>query len=99
MKDKQHQSPQFSDNEGNQFQRQIQRVYNLLKTTSATRKEISVLLDIDRANICWHVDNLKDNFRLWIVRKRKCSITGYTAEELTCNPELKPEDHQLKMLL
>lgn len=97
MNNNKHQSPQFSDNEGNHYQRQIQRVYDFLLTTSATRKEISVILDIDRANICWHVDNLKDNFRLWIVRKRKCYITGYTVEELTCNPEFKTDDHQLKM--
>jgi DNA-binding transcriptional regulator LsrR (DeoR family) len=97
MKDNKHQSPNQKHNKDKHFKNQFLAVYECLMYTSATRKELSVLLDIDRANICRYIKTLRDSNRVWVVCRRQCTITGHRAEELTCNPDLKPDDNQLKL--
>ena len=93
MKNTNQQSPNSEHNKDSQYQ----RVFEALQHKPATRKELSVLLNIDRANICGYIATLRKFDRVWTVRIRMCRITKHIAEELTCNPELKPDDNQLKL--
>jgi len=92
-----HQSPVKIYNKDTQFQNQVQQLFELLLSTPATRKEASVLLNIDRANICRYIKSFRDSNRVWIVRKRLCTITRHRAEELTCDLNLAPPSNQLTL--
>ena len=97
MEDYTHQSPNSKSNKDSHFQNEYLKVYQYLYQTSATRKEVSVALKIDRANICWYVGKLRKSDRVWVIRKKRCSYTRHIVEEITCNPDLKPDDNQLKL--
>ena len=83
----------FLNNEGFKIQRK--RVYLAFLNEPLTMLEASLLTGVRRANICWYVDFLIDNDRIALIRKRKCSISGYFASEYTANRDLFPEDNQL----
>jgi len=92
-----HQSPNDNHNKDSHFQSQTQLLFELLCTTPATRKEASVLLNIDRANVCRYIKTFRDSYKVWVLRKRCCRITRHRAEELTCDPNLAPLNNQLKL--
>jgi hypothetical protein len=81
-----------------QFKAQLQRVYHALKERPMTMKETDVYTGVMRENICRYIDTLLEQGKIAILRKRKCTITGYpNVNEYTSNPALFPQSNQLKM--
>lgn len=67
---------------------QKQQVYDLLNSTNPeglTRMQIALCLGIERATICRRVAELRDEGRIWVVRKGLCPVTHEKAEFLSCN--------------
>ena len=76
------------------FQRE--QVFDLLSSNNPdglTRLQISRCLGIERGSICYRVAELRDQGRLWVVKKGLCPITHTKAEFLTTNPEVAERAH------
>ncbi|MDA0177205.1 hypothetical protein OOZ35_06845 [Mesoflavibacter profundi] len=81
-----------------QFTAQLKRVYNALMQKPMTMKEVDIYTGVMRENICRYIDTLIEQNKIAIIRKRKCSITGYPyVNEYTANSSLFPKSNQLKM--
>ena len=71
------------------FQRE--KVYDLLSSPNPeglTRLQIARCLGIERGSICYRVAELRDEGRLWVVKKGLCPISHTRAEFLTTNPDV-----------
>tara|TARA_R100000935_G_scaffold21876_4_gene40474 strand:- start:22196 stop:22462 length:267 start_codon:yes stop_codon:yes gene_type:complete len=80
------------------FKAQLARVYKAFTEKPMTMKEADVYTGVMRENICRYVDTLLEQGRIAIIRKRKCTITGYPyVNEYTGNPDLFPQSNQLEM--
>jgi len=80
------------------FKAQLTKVYKAFAERPMTMKEADVFTGVMRENICRYVDTLLEQGRIAILRKRKCSITGYPyVNEYTGNPDLFPPSNQYKM--
>lgn len=87
-----------SESKDNKFKAQLKKVYQAFKCKPMTMKEADVYTGIMRENICRHVDTLLNQERIAIIRKRRCSITGFpNVNEYTGDPSLLPQSNQLKM--
>lgn len=75
---------------------QLQAVYEVFKTPR-TMLEADFACGIMRSNICYHIAKLYEQNRIALIKKRKCSITGFTAGVYTTDPDLFPVSSQLKM--
>jgi hypothetical protein len=62
-----------------------------------TMKTVSIMLGIDRANICRYVATLKKGELIAKVKTDLCPITKHRAGFYTTNPELMPTNNQLKL--
>ena len=63
-----------------------------------TIKEADVFTGVMRENICRYVDILLEQGRIAVLRKRKCTITGYPyVNEYTGNSDLFPKSNQLEL--
>lgn len=88
----------FKQAKDKQFKAQLQRVYHALKERPMTMKETDICTGVMRENICRYIDTLFEQGKIAILRKRKCTITGYPyVNEYTTNTELFPKSNQLKM--
>ncbi|WP_034917821.1 hypothetical protein [Gillisia sp. CAL575] len=88
----------FHRNKDRQFKVQLAKVYQAFIDKPMTMKEVDVYTGVMRENICRYVDDLIEQGRIAIIRKRKCTVTGYPyVNEYTGNPELFPKSNQLKM--
>jgi hypothetical protein len=88
----------FEQAKDKQFKAQLQRVYHALNERPMTMKETDVYTGVMRENICRYIDTLFEQGKIAILRKRKCTITGYPyVNEYTTNPEFFPKSNQLKM--
>jgi predicted transcriptional regulator len=77
---------------------QLNKVLKALKQKPMTMKEVDVYTNVMRENICRYIRTLLIENRIAIIRKRKCSITGFSmVNEYTANPDLFPKSNQLKM--
>lgn len=84
--------------EKNEFQNQKVRVYEALKIEPMTMLEVANYTNVRRANICWYIDEMKESGLVAMTGLRKCTISGYPyVGEYTSNPDLFPEDNQLKL--
>jgi hypothetical protein len=79
------------------FQAQLTKVYNAFKEKPMTMLEADLISGIMRSNICWYIDDLIEQGRIAMVRKRKCTITGRIVKEFTSNPDLFPKSNQLSL--
>ena len=79
------------------FRAQLLVVYNALKEKPMTMMDLAVETGIMRANICRHIAKLESQWKIAIIRKRRCIITGEMVNEYTANPELFPKSNQLKL--
>lgn len=80
-----------------QFKAQLVKVYNVFKEKPMTMLEADFVSGVMRSNICWYIDELIEQGRIAMIRKRKCTITGRIVKEFTANPELFPKSNQLKL--
>ena len=97
MKDKQHQSPLFSDNEDRLRKNQTQTIFLYLQDNTATASMVSAVTGIPQKNICRYKRDLEKAGLLWEVEKKHCKHTGFRAWYLTTCPSKQPKDNQLKM--
>jgi hypothetical protein len=68
------------------YQRQkISAALSVQSEMGATRMMIARATDIERANVCRRVAELRKEGRIWICGKHPCKITGARAEYLTCD--------------
>lgn len=81
-----------------QFIAEIKKIYNALKQKPMTMKEAFVYSGVVRENICRHTSTLRQENKIVVTKKRKCSITGRNnVMEFTANSDLFPKSNQLKM--
>ena len=86
----------FKQAKDKQFKAQLQKVYNALKEKPMTMKETDIYTGVMRENICRYIDELFEQGKIAILRKRKCTVTGYPyVNEYTSNPHLFPKSNQL----
>lgn len=89
---------EFNQGKDKHFKVQLQRVYNALKEKPMTMKETDIYTGVMRENICRYIDILFEQGKIAIIRKRKCTITGYPyVNEYTTNPDLFPKNNQLEL--
>ena len=80
------------------FKAQMAKVYKAFTEKPMTMKEADVCTGVMRENICRYVKELLEQRLIAILRKRKCTVTGYpNVTEYTGNPDLFPQSNQLKM--
>ena len=88
----------FRQSKDRHFQAQLVRVFNALKVRPMTMKELDVYTGVVRENICRHIDSLLKQGKIAIIRKRRCSITGYPyVNEYTADISLFPKSNQLDL--
>ena len=81
-----------------EFKAQLLRVYKAFEEKPRTMKEADVFTGVMRENICRYVDILLEQGRIALLRKRKCTITGYPyVNEYTGDPDLFPRSNQLEL--
>lgn len=70
---------------------QRERIFNLLSEEDPeglTRLQIARALGIERASVCYRVAELRDQGRIWVIKKGLCPITNTRAEFLTCSQDV-----------
>ena len=70
---------------------QLVAVYNALFEKPRTMKEVYVRTGVLREFVCWYCRELRLNSRLYLVGKRRCTITGQIVNEYTTNELFVPE--------
>jgi hypothetical protein len=87
-----------SESKDNKFKAQLKKVYQAFKEKPMTMKEVDVYTGVMRENICRYVDVLLDQDRIAIIKKRRCTITGFPlVNEYTGDPDLFPKSDQLNL--
>lgn len=81
----------------NDFKIQLQKVYEAFMAKSMTMLEAEYYCGVMRSNICYHIHTLLKQNRIALIRRRKCSITGFVAGEYTADPNLFPLSNQLEL--
>jgi DNA-binding transcriptional regulator LsrR (DeoR family) len=76
---------------------QLKKVFQSFFDSPKTMKEVDKDCGVMRENICRYVGALRKNNQIWILRKRRCKVTGWYASELTTNPKLAPTDKPLTL--
>lgn len=87
----------ISESKDTKFRAQLKIVYESFLKTPCTMKELSIKTGIDRSNICWLIRDLRNNNKIAIYKKVKCTITRRVVNAYTTNPELMPVSNQLKL--
>ena len=76
----------------NKFDTELTCVYKYLLTTTATTKMVARGTRIYERKIIQYVNKLSRAGVLRFVCIKKCQVTGYNAEYITCNPNYIKED-------
>jgi|AntRauTorckE5430_2_1112549.scaffolds.fasta_scaffold48968_2 hypothetical protein len=69
-------------------QAQTKRVFDHWHLHPSTMKECSVATGVMRENICRYVKGLRESKKVYLIDKRKCTITKHRAGIYTTNPDL-----------
>ena len=71
---------------------ELEKVYKSLFEKPQTMKEVDKAIGVMRESICWYCRSLRKANKLFKVRQRKCTVTGYPhVWELTTNPAKAPK--------
>lgn len=81
------------DNHGEEYRQFV----DYLRRNTATCTMACVALNIYRPNGTRFKRWAQEAGQLWEVRKGICAVTGFPAQYLTTNPELKPVDPQTSL--
>ena len=81
----------------NQFKNQFKKTFEGFFKQPQTMKELSVSIDIDRANICRYCRVMRKAGTIAVFKKAYCSITKRLVNKYTTNPDMFPINSQLKM--
>jgi hypothetical protein len=76
---------------------QLEATFYGFYSTPQTMKELSVRLNIDRANVCRYCRVFRLQHKLYVVSKKYCSITKHLANVYTTNESYKPSTGQLEL--
>ena len=76
---------------------QNQRVLEQLNKGIYTMKMLSILVNVDRANICRFVAELRKYNHIFLVKRGLCKVTNCMAGYYTTNTEFAPIDNQTKL--
>ncbi|HET8962478.1 MAG TPA: hypothetical protein VFM99_01175 [Chitinophagales bacterium] len=60
-------------------------------------KMLAVKTGIDRSNICRYVDTLRKSKKIAVYKRFVCKITKRVVNFYTTNPDLFPQDNQIKL--
>lgn len=91
-------SPNKRQGQDKEFKAQLIKVYNAFRSKPMTMLEADKETGVMRSNICWYVDTLLEQGRIALLKKRKCTVTGYPyVNEYTANPDLFPKSNQYKL--
>lgn len=73
---------------------QLSRIRKLLKEKPYSMRELSVLLDEERSNICWYMRDLRKRNEVQVHHKGTCSTTKQLVNYYTCDTNLFKTDSQ-----
>jgi hypothetical protein len=76
---------------------QLKAVFQSFFDSPKTMKEADKDCGVMRENICRYVGTFRKNNQIWVLRNRRCKVTGWYASELTTNPKLAPTDKPLTL--
>lgn len=76
---------------------QEQAVFNSFFLSPSTMKEVDRDSGVMRESVCWFVKKFRERNQIWVLRERRCRVTGWNANELTTNPKLAPRPIQLTL--
>jgi hypothetical protein len=79
------------------FKAQLLKVYDAFMDKPMTMLEADNYTGIMRSNICWYINHLKEQGRIVLIKKRKCSVTGFEAGEYTANKNLFPKINKTQL--
>jgi hypothetical protein len=82
---------------GKKYRDQFRRTYEGFFKQPQTMKELSMKLNIDRANICRYCRRMRLQNLIRSYKKGRCSITRRIVNIWTTNPDLFPQDPQLSL--
>jgi len=98
MKKNSQNNPNIRQGNDTKFKAQLEKVYNALLVKPMTMKEADVYSGVMRENICRYISTLLKHNRIALIRRRKCSITGWsTVNEYTADASLFPQSNQFTM--
>jgi len=80
------------------FNAQLNKYHNYLITNIATNKMVCKVLDIPIENGTRYKRTLEKREILWFVKKGICESSKRSANYITCNPQYKLVNRQLKLL-
>lgn len=89
-----HEKQQYKDKH---FKTQFKETFEGFFKQPQTMKELSISIGIDRANICRYCRTMRKAGSIAVLKKTYCSITKRLANKYTTNPELFPNNLQLKL--
>lgn len=76
---------------------QLKDVFNEFYKKPRTMKEVSKITGILRENICWYCKELREQNKLFFVKKRKCIVTNNLVNEYSANDDFRPIESQLQL--
>jgi hypothetical protein len=76
---------------------QLEKVYNAFKNKPMTMLEADYYTGIMHSNIFWHIDYLKEQVRIAIIKKRRCSFTGFELGEYKTDQNLSPKPNKTQL--
>lgn len=84
---------EFSD-----FSADLNRVYEALKETPLTMKEVDIRTGVMRESVCRHISTLLKAGLIVKRKVRRCTVTGYPyVNEYTGDSRLFPKKNQLSL--
>lgn len=86
------------DTGNDKFKAQLVKVYKAFIACPMTMKEADIYTGVMRESICRYTKTLLEQGKIVILKKRRCTITGYPhVNEYTGNPYLFPQTNQLSL--
>ena len=76
---------------------QEQAVFNSFFSSPKTMKEVDRDSGVMRESVCRFVGKFRERNQIWVLRERRCRVTGWNADELTTDPKLAPKPIQLTL--
>jgi hypothetical protein len=73
-----------------QFRDQFQTVYQSLLVQPKTMLQVSRETNIERANICWYVRDMREHDQVAVIKHGICPVSRHRAGFLTTDPNLFP---------
>ena len=76
---------------------QLQTIFEYLQNNIATASMVAAATKVPQKCITRYKRDLEKSNRLWEIEKKFCEKTGFKAWYLTTNPDIAPNNNQLKL--